>query len=163
MIIRTATIDDLPQIAAVESECFPPAEAATKEEFADRLIHYSNHFWLMFDEQNDNKLVAFVDGFVTNEPDLTDEMYEKAELHNEHGAWQMIFGVNTIPACRRHGYAGELICRAIQDAKKQGRKGLVLTCKDRLVPYYAKFGFVNEGVSDSAHGNVVWNQMRLTL
>ena len=31
MIIRTATIDDLPQIAAVESECFPPAEAATKE------------------------------------------------------------------------------------------------------------------------------------
>ena len=43
MIIRTATIDDLPQIAAVESECFPPAEAATKEEFADRLIHYSNH------------------------------------------------------------------------------------------------------------------------
>ena len=26
MIIRTATIDDLPQIAAVESECFPPAE-----------------------------------------------------------------------------------------------------------------------------------------
>ena len=62
MIIRTATIDDLPQIAAVESECFPPAEAATKEEFADRLIHYANHFWLMFDEQNDNKLVAFVDG-----------------------------------------------------------------------------------------------------
>ena len=54
MIIRTATIDDLPQIAAVESECFPPAEAATKEEFADRLIHYANHFWLMFDEQNDN-------------------------------------------------------------------------------------------------------------
>lgn len=30
MIIRTATIDDLPQIAAVESECFPPAEAAQK-------------------------------------------------------------------------------------------------------------------------------------
>lgn len=109
------------------------------------------------------KLIAFVDGFVTDEADLTDEMYEKAELHNEYGAWQMIFGVNTIPACRRHGYAGGLICRAIQDAKKQGRKGLVLTCKDRLVPYYAKFGFVNEGVSDSAHGNVVWNQMRLTF
>ena len=158
--IRTATMDDLEMIAAVEAECFPAAEAATKEEFAKRLQHYSDHFWLMFEGE---KLVAFVDGFVTDEADLTDEMYEKAELHNEHGAWQMIFGVSTIPACRRHGYAGELICRAIQDAKKQGRKGLVLTCKDRLVPYYAKFGFVNEGVSDSAHGNVVWNQMRLTL
>lgn len=122
MIIRTATIDDLPQIAAVESECFPPAEAATKEEFADRLIHYSNHFWLMFDEQNDNKLVAFVDGFVTNEPDLTDEMYEKASMHDESGAWQMIFGVNTIPSYRRRGLAGELLERAIEDARKQGRK-----------------------------------------
>lgn len=75
----------------------------------------------------------------------------------------MIFGVNTLPAYRNHGYAGELLKRAIADAKDQGRKGLVLTCKDRLVHYYAKFGFVNEGVSESVHGNVVWNQMRLTF
>ena len=27
------------------------------------------------------------------EADLTDEMYEKAAMHNEDGAWQMIFGV----------------------------------------------------------------------
>lgn len=27
--------------------------------------------------------------------------------------------------------------------------------------YYAKFGFVNEGVSGSTHGGVVWYQMRL--
>ena len=48
--IRTATMDDLEMIAAVEAECFPAAEAATKEEFAKRLQHYSDHFWLMFDE-----------------------------------------------------------------------------------------------------------------
>ena len=158
MIIRTATMDDLHAVAAVEAECFPAAEAATEEEFAERLKYYGNHFWLMFEEE---KLIAFVDGFVTDEADLTDEMYEKAELHNEDGAWQMIFGVNTIPSHRRHGYAGQLIQRAIEDAKVQGRKGLVLTCKDRLVPYYAKFGFKNEGVSESTHGNVVWYQMRL--
>ncbi len=93
--------------------------------------------------------------------DLTDEMYAKAQLHNESGAWQMIFGVNTIPAYRKHGYAGELIKCAIEDARKQERKGLVLTCKDHLVQYYAKFGFENEGVSESEHGGVKWNQMRL--
>lgn len=158
MIIRTATMDDLQAVAAVEAECFPAAEAATEEEFAERLKYYGNHFWLMFEEE---KLIAFVDGFVTDEANLTDGMYEKAELHNEDGAWQMIFGVNTIPSHRRHGYAGQLIQRAIEDAKVQGRKGLVLTCKDRLVPYYAKFGFKNEGVSESTHGNVVWYQMRL--
>ena len=34
MEIRTATIADLTQIAAVEAECFPAAEAATKEELS---------------------------------------------------------------------------------------------------------------------------------
>lgn len=161
MIIRTATMDDLEEIAAVEAECFPASEAADIEEFSDRLRYYGNHFWLMFDRE---KLIAFVDGFVTNEPDLTDEMYEKAGMHDENGDWQMIFGVNTIPSHRRRGFAGQLIQCAIDTARAQGRKGLVLTCKDRLVPYYAKFGFQNEGVSEkSTHGNVTWNQMRLTF
>ena len=160
MLIRSATQEDLDAISQVEAECFPPAEAATKEEFAKRLAYYGSHFWLMFDG---DKLIAFVDGFVTDEADLTDEMYEKAEMHRENGDWQMIFGVNTIPAYRKKGYAGELIKRAIADAREQGRKGLVLTCKARLIPNYAKFGFVNEGVSESVHGNVVWNQMRLTF
>ena len=106
------------------------------------------------------KLIAFVDGFVTDKSDLTDEMYERAEMHDENGAWQMIFGVNTIPAYRKHGYAGQLLQCAIEDARKQGSKGLVLTCKEKLIAYYAKFGFVNEGISESVHGNVTWYQMR---
>ena len=118
MNIRTATIKDLEAVTSVEAECFPPAEAATREELAERLKYYADHFWL-------------------------------------------IFGVNTIPAYRKHGYAGELIKCAIEDARKQERKGLVLTCKDHLVQYYAKFGFENEGVSESEHGGVKWNQMRL--
>ena len=38
MQIRMATIDDLDAITSVEADCFPPAEAATKEEFLS-LIH----------------------------------------------------------------------------------------------------------------------------
>ena len=151
-------MSDLDAVASVEAECFPPAEAATKEEFAERLRYYGDYFWLMFE---DEKLIAFVDGFVTDEKDLTDEMYEKASMHNENGAWQMIFGVDTIPEYRCRGCAAALLNHVIGEAKAQGRKGLVLTCKDKLVHYYAKFGFVSEGVSGSTHGNVVWYQMRL--
>ena len=159
MNIRYATMADLDDIASVESECFPVLEAATKEEFEQRIKYYGNHFWLMFDE---GKLIAFVDGFVTDEADLTDYMYENASMHNENGAWQMIFGVNTLPEYRRCGCAKELIKKAILDARKQNRKGLVLTCKESLVPYYSKFGFVDEGITDkSTHGNVLWHQMRL--
>ena len=159
MNIRYATMADLDDIASVESECFPVLEAATKEEFEQRIKYYVYHFWLMFD---DDKLIAFVDGFVTDEADLTDEMYENASMHDENGAWQMIFGVNTLPDYRRCGCAKELIKKAILDARKQNRKGLVLTCKESLVPYYSKFGFVDEGITDkSTHGNVLWHQMRL--
>ena len=160
MDIRTATMADLEAVAAVERACFPAAEAATAEQFAERLQYYGEHFWLLFLE---GKLVSFVDGFVTDDKDLTDEMYERAELHDKNGAWQMIFGVNTVPEHRKKGYAELLLRRAMDDARKQGRKGLVLTCKQELVHYYARLGFVDEGVSASVHGNVVWYQMRLTF
>ncbi len=159
MLIRTATTADLDAVSAVEAACFPASEAATREAFAERLRFYGDHFWLMF--END-RLISFIDGFVTNEPDLTDIMYADASLHNENGAWQMIFGVNTLPEYRRRGYAGVLIKHMIESAREQNREGLALTCKDCLVPYYSKFGFLNEGVTPkSTHGGVVWNQMRL--
>lgn len=158
MVIKHASRKDIAALTAVETACFPPAEAATEKEFIDRVQYYGNHFWLLYDA---DKLIAFVDGFVTDEPDLTDAMYENACMHNENGAWQMIFGVDTIPEYRCRGCAAALLNHVIGEAKAQGRKGLVLTCKDKLVHYYAKFGFVSEGVSGSTHGNVVWYQMRL--
>ena len=76
----------------------------------------------------------------------------------------MLTGICTLPEYRRHGYAGQLIEYAIRCAREQRRKGVVLTCKDRLVHFYAKFGFQDEGVSEkSVHGGVVWHQMRLTF
>lgn len=161
MQIRTAVPTDLQEIVKIEAECFPAAEAATKVSIAERLAVYPNHFWVQLDG---DRMIGFVNGMVTDDPDLRDEMYEDASLHNENGAWQMIFGVNTLPEYRKRGHACELIRRAIADARQQGRKGLVLTCKERLIAYYAKFGFVDEGVSEkSTHGNVRWHQMRLTF
>lgn len=160
MKIRTATILDLQAITEVEARCFPKAEAASENDFKKRLSVYPNHFWLL---EDDKKLVSFVNGMVTNEPILRDEMYEDANLHNENGQWQMIFGVNTIPEYRRQGCAERILKKVISDAKEQGRKGLVLTCKEKLIRYYEKFGFENEGVSESTHGGVVWYNMRLTF
>lgn len=159
MQIRTAVMADLAAVTAVEAACFPAAEAATEREFARRLAVYPNHFWLL--EEDDGTLVSFINGMVTDEPILRDEMYENAALHREDGAWQMIFGVNTLPRYRRQGCAARVMERVIADARAQGRKGCVLTCKDRLIHYYETFGFQNEGVSSSTHGGVVWYDMRL--
>ena len=160
MDIRYGTIKDLAALAAVEERCFPPAEAASAEDLEGRLKRYPNHFWLLFDGDT---LVSFVDGMVTDEKVLTDEMFEKAEIHDENGDWQMIFGVNTLPEYRRRGCAGKLLHRVIADAEHQGRKGVILTCKEELLSYYAKFGFRSEGISGSCHGGAVWYQMILEL
>ena len=49
----------------------------------------------------------------------------------------------------------------IQTAKAREKKGMILTCKDRLIHYYAKFGYKNMGVSESVHGGAVWYDMIL--
>ena len=158
MNIRHATIHDLEAIAAVEAECFPAAEAATHESIKGRLEVFADHFWLL---EDGDTMVGFVNGMATDLPDLCDEMYEDAHMHDPKGAWQMIFGVNTLPEYRRQGLAEQVLRRVIADAREQGRLGCVLTCKAALVHYYEKFGFVSEGISDSEHGGAEWYAMRL--
>ena len=174
MLIRHATLNDLPAIAAVEAACFPAAEAASADALRERLMVYPDCFWLMIDDAADDakataaraatvdgRLVAFINGFVTDSSDLSDDMYADAAQHDPHGAWQMVFGVDTAPEYRHCGYASALMRRVIEDARQAGRAGLVLTCKDQLVGFYARLGYVDEGISESTHGNVVWHQMRL--
>ncbi len=160
MEIRTADMRDLDAVAALEAACFPAAEAADRESFRARLEAFSDHFWLLWDGE---KLASAVNGMTTDAPDLTDGMYHNASLHDPDGRWQMIFGVSTHPEYRGRGCAARLLERAIADAREQGRAGLVLTCKEKLLGYYARFGFRDEGPSDSTHGGAAWRQMRLTF
>ena len=99
----------------------------------------------------------------TDEADLADDMYKNASLHRRDGKWQMIFGLNTLPEHRRKGYAALLVRSLVEASREKGKLGVVLTCKERMIPYYASFGFADEGVSGSTHGNVVWHQMRLSF
>ncbi|WP_296880032.1 GNAT family N-acetyltransferase [Thomasclavelia sp.] len=158
MKIRQATMKDLNAITAVEAACFPLAEAATKDDFKDRLKVYPSHFWLL--EEND-QVISFINGMVTNESTINDEMFSNVLLHDEKGSWQAIFGINTLPEYRNQGLAARLINQIIDQARIEGRKGCILTCKDRLIHYYEKFGFKNCGISQSVHGGAIWYDMRL--
>ena len=162
MYTRKATIDDLDELAAVEAECFSAAEAGSREAFRKRLEVYPEHFLLLCDESG--RVISFTDGLVSDLPDLSDDMYADTSLHNENGAWQMVFGLLTRPEYRRQGHAGRLLKEFISAAGSEGRKGVVLTCKSRLVPFYEKLGFVCEGVSrTSFHAGIEWYQMRYTF
>lgn len=156
--IRHAVIEDLNEITELEATCFPKEEAATREAFEQRLKVYPDRFWLL---EIDNIIVSMVNGMVSEIPILKDEMYSDSSMHNSMGEWQMIFGVETRPEYRRRGYADLLLRTVISEVKNQNKKGIILTCKTKLVHYYEKFGFVNEGLSQSKHGGESWYQMKL--
>lgn len=159
-LIRKANLDDLEQIFELERMCFPETEAATKDILKKRLEKYSDYFFVLLISE---RIVSMVNGMITDEPDLLDEMYSDESLHNTNGEWQMIFGVDTHPQYRNQGFATDILNAFINNARIEKRKGLVLTCKKNLISFYEKFGFVSEGRSDSMHGDVTWYQMRLTF
>lgn len=159
LTVRHATHKDLSMIAALEAACFPPAEAASAETLCARLAVYPSHFWLLMDENG--MLLSFADGMTTHEPILSDEMYAEPQMHTEEGVWQMIFGLNTHPDHRRRGYASYLMRHILAECQADGRAGVVLTCKEELIPFYESLGFVCEGESDSVHGGAVWYDMRV--
>ena len=161
MKIRHASLADLDRISQIERESFPPLEGASRESIQGRIEAFGDHFWLLETDQGD--IASFVNGFVIDLADLTDPMYDHPQMHDEKGKWQMIFSVATAPEYRRRGYAEMVLRQVIADCQDQERAGLVLTCKEKLIHYYAKFGFVNEGISQSVHGNVTWYQMRRTF
>ena len=156
-IIRQARPEDLDQVAEVERICFTEAEAAGRESLRLRIQAFPESF-LVAEEQG-GAIIGFINGAVTDKKTISDDMFEDAGLHKEDGAYQSIFGLDVLPQYRRQGIAAALMEGLIRSAEEKGRKGLILTCKERLIPYYGKFGYRNMGVSESVHGGAVWYDM----
>ena len=75
----------------------------------------------------------------------------------------MIFSVVTDKPYRGMGFAKLVMNKVIEDSRAAGRKGIVLTCKDGLRLFYSEFGYKDEGISQSNHGDTIWYKMRLTF
>ena len=158
VLIRNAKKEEAALLAQIEAECFPAAEAAGKQDIEARMDVFEDCFFVA---ETNGKIVGFINGAVAKEASLPDQMYHDASLHDPNGAYQTVFGLDVLPAYRRNGIAGRLLERMIHHAREGHRKGVVLTCNDHLVHYYAGFGFKHCGVADSTHGGAKWNEMKL--
>ncbi|MDY3115684.1 MAG: GNAT family N-acetyltransferase [Sutterella sp.] len=158
--IRPCTLADLDALTEIEEKSFPPEEKASRERFKERLASFGDCFLIL---EDDGKPVGLIDGMVTNSEVIEDPMFENATLHNPQGVIQSVFGLCVLPEYRRRGGAAMLMEAFIEKAKREGRKAVILTCKERLIPYYSKFGFENKGVSGSVHGGAQWYDMILWL
>lgn len=158
---RKANKHDGLVLSKLEESCFPANEAASLDSLTGRLEVYSDHFLLM---QDGDRVIGMINGMCSNERDLQDVMYADASMHDEKGSWQMIFSVCVDPEYRKRGLGHILLKEFIRRVRTQTqRKGLVLTCHEHLVHWYAACGFKDEGICSSEHGGSVWHQMRLTF
>lgn len=156
--IRPVSPQDIDALTEVEAICFPAAEAATKKSFIDRVAAFPECFFLA---ESEGKVIGFINGIATDSKVIDDIMFEDSSYHNPNGIYQSIFGLDVLPEYRCQGIAAALMNHMIENAREKGRKGLILTCKDRLIHYYAKFGYENMGISNSVHGGAVWYDMIL--
>lgn len=155
--IRPVREEELEKIAEIEAECFPEAEAAGFEDFVKRYRSCAESFFVAETEEGD--LAGFCNGCCADTDHLADELYHDTSLHNPQGAYQMIFGLDVAPAYRRQGIGEALMRHMIESAVKRGKKAVVLTCKEHMIPFYRKIGYQYVEVSDSVHGGVVWHKM----
>ncbi len=160
LILRQVRAEDLPRIADIEAQCFPAAEAASLETFIERFAVFPEHFYAA---ELDGQIIGFINGCVTSSPVIFDGLFHDAALHEPEGPNVTVFGIDVAPEYQRRGIAAELIRHFIAQAEKEGRKAVILTCKDHLVHYYASFGFTSSGVSESTHGGAIWYDMTLEL
>lgn len=156
--IRKVKPDDLDAVTRVEAVCFPEAEAAPRESFRQRISTFPDSFFVA---EKDGEIIGFINGCATDSRVIFDEMFADASHHREDGIYQSIFGLDVIPEYQHQGLASRLMKHLIEDAREKGRKGLTLTCKDRLIGFYERFGYKNLGLSQSVHGGAVWYDMIL--
>ncbi|SFD29291.1 GNAT family N-acetyltransferase [Clostridium uliginosum] len=156
--IRQAFIEDLDEVTKVEANCFPEAEAATKTSLEERIKTFQESFFVA---EADGKIIGFINGCVINETVIYDELYIDSKLHIPNGDYQTIFGLDVIPEYRNQGIAAQLMNYMIEVSRAAGRKGVILTCKEKLIHYYTKFGYKNKGISKSVHGGAEWYDMIL--
>lgn len=160
MIVRNAEISDIERVAEIERLSYPAAEGASEAQISERINAFPENFFIL---ENNGEVLAFINGIRTDSSELTDEMYENTSLNQRNGSRFMVFSVVTNPLYRRKGYASRVMEELISECRNRDISEIVLTCKEKLIPFYSRFGFIYEHVSGSVHGGAVWHQMRLKL
>ena len=156
--IRRVRNEDLEAVTRIEAICFPKEVAAPKEVFKERIATYPERFLVAEEE---GEIIGFINGAVVKENHILDEQYEDITRHEMNGDYQAVFGLVVLPQRQGQKVATKLMEALIELAKNEKRKGVILTCKEELIGFYRRFGYVKQGISKSTHGNQTWYDMRL--
>jgi ribosomal protein S18 acetylase RimI-like enzyme len=158
--LRQATPADLDHCVAIEHAVFLPSEAATREQIEARIRRYPAGFLLA---ETSAGIAGFINTGITAKDDIADEALKSMIGHDPTGAYVVVFSVAVLPEWEGCGIATRLLQAIIVHAQQQRKRAILLLCKEDLVGFYERLGFVSAGPSASSHGGFHWDQMQYRL
>lgn len=160
IILRQAVAADLDACLSLEQACFPASEAASRENIAIRLKDFPQGFYVAEDQGD---ILGQVNSGATSKDDISDEAFKALMGHDPTGENIVVFSLAVLPGQRGKGLGARLMRHFIAQARLQGRRRVLLLCKEGLVPFYVRLGFTDLGLSACTHGGAQWREMGLTL
>ncbi len=151
---RNVEMKDLEQIMPIEEAGFTPDEAATKRAMIERIQIIPDSFIVV--ENKEQRVVGYVVWPVTEDRYIQDELFEKTKPNPIVGGFQTILSLAIHPDFQGAGIGQALLSELSRACIERKREGITLTCLERLIPYYEKNSFSNEGLSESTHGGEQW-------
>lgn len=161
MHIRQVTINDLEQCFALEQQCFPEEEAASRENIATRIKQFPKGFYVLLDENGN--LMGHINSGCTSKNDITDEAFKGLIGHDADGENMVVFSVAIAPNNRGKKYGHTLLRHFEKQCKALKKVRILLLCKTDLIPYYKRVGYTYKSISASTHGGAQWHEMELKL
>ena len=151
--LRNVSKTDLEQLLLIENQGFSIEEAATKEAFIERIQLIPDTFIVA---EKEGEILGYMNGPIINQPYITDDLFKEIKENPKRGGYQSILGLAVSKQARNQGVARGLMKKMEELVEENDREGITLTCKQELISFYEKFGFVNHGLSESKHGGVSW-------
>ncbi len=158
--IRIVTQQDLDRCFEIESVSYSGDEAATKAKILKRIKTYPEGFIVL---ENNREIIGFINSGATQKVELSDEEFKELIGHDPEGKHIVILSVVIHPDYQGKGMASKLMNSFIDKMKALDKTDILLICQSELIDMYARYGFVNLGISDSDHGGMSWNEMSLPL
>jgi GNAT superfamily N-acetyltransferase len=143
--------DDIDTVYELESESYPPDEAATLEKVTYRSTQ-ANQYFLVLKRKTDRSIVGFVNGTCVMGRTIS---HSSMAEHHPNGRTLVVHSVTVNAIYRRKGIATYMLRQYLRNIHQLGTiDRVLLLSKAYLLPFYLRCGFQFIGLSPVEHGQV---------
>ena len=154
-----ADINDIEILAALEADCFPEDERASKETMASRIKAAGQFFLVLKEEQS---ILGFINGTCILSNNIT---HDSMSNHEPIGRSLVIHSVSVSKQMRRRKLGSAMLAYYVAKLNTDHFEidRILLLSKAYLINFYISSGFKVDCLSSVVHGDEKWLELSLDL